>query len=113
MPPPAIVDADIANIDTMNELHNKIALVVVGEVETVFSRRHDVIGADGAQENSGDFELFIQFVKHSKSPHIYSIYSFESPCKKSRHFTYQYGNDSQHFKTRIYGIKLKSIAVRL
>ena len=82
MPPPAIVEADIANIDTINEVHNKIALVVVGEVETVFSRRHDVIGADGAHENSADFELFIQFVKHSKSPHIYSIYSFESPCKK-------------------------------
>ena len=82
MPPPAIVEADIANIDTMNELHKKIALEVVGEVETVFSRRHDVIGADGAHENSGDFELFIQFVKHSTSPHIYSKYSSESHCKK-------------------------------
>ena len=82
MPPPAIVEADIANFVTTNELHKKIALVVVGEVETVFPRRHDVIGADGAQENSGDFELFIQFDKHSKSSHICSIYSSESPCKK-------------------------------
>ena len=113
MPPPAIVEADIAKTETMNELHKKIALVVVGEVETVFSRRHDVIGADGAHENSGDFELFIKYVKHSKNPHIYSIYSFESPCKKSKHFTYQYGNDSEYFKTRIYTIKLKSVAVRL
>ena len=62
MPPPAIVEADIANPETTKELHNKIALVVVGEVETVFSRRHDVIGAEGAHENSDDVEIFIQFV---------------------------------------------------
>ena len=62
MPPPAIVEADIAKTETMNEFHNIIALEVVGEVETVFPRRHDVIRADGAHENSDDVELFIQFV---------------------------------------------------
>ena len=59
MPPPAIVEADIAKTETKSELHNKIALVVVGEVETVFSRRHDVIGADGAHEYSENVELSI------------------------------------------------------
>ena len=59
MPPPAIVEADIAKTETKSELHNKIALEVVGEVETVFSRRHDVIGADGAHENSENVELSI------------------------------------------------------
>ena len=59
MPPPAIVEVDIANIDTTNKLHNKIALVVVGEVETVFSGRHDVIGADDEHENN---EISIHFV---------------------------------------------------
>ena len=61
MPPPAFVEADIANTETTKEL-NKIALVVVGEVETVFSRRHDVIGAKCAHENSDDVDIFIQFV---------------------------------------------------
>ena len=32
----------------------KIELVVVGKVETVFSRRQDVTGAEGAHENSDD-----------------------------------------------------------
>ena len=62
MSPGAVVEADIAKTETTSELHNKIALVVVGEVETVFSRRHNVIGANGAHENSDDVEIFIQFV---------------------------------------------------
>ena len=62
MPPGAIVEADTADTDTTNELHNMIALEVVGEVETVFSRHHDVIGADGAHGNNHDVEIFIQFV---------------------------------------------------
>ena len=62
MTPGAIVEADIANTVTTNELHKKIALVVVGEVETVFTRRHDVIGADGAHENRDNSEISIQFV---------------------------------------------------
>ena len=62
MPPGAVVEADVAKTETSSELHNKIALVVVGEVETVFSRRHDVIGAEGAHENSDDVEILIQFV---------------------------------------------------
>ena len=62
MPPGSIVEADIANTDTTNELHNMIALEVVGEVETVFSRHHDVIGADGAHGNNDDVETFIQYV---------------------------------------------------
>ena len=62
MPPGAFVEADIANTETTNEPLNKIVLVVVGEVETVFSRRHDVIGAGGAQENSDDVEIFINCV---------------------------------------------------
>ena len=83
MPPPAIVEADIAKTETKSELHNKIALEVVGEVETVFSRRQDVIGANGAHENSDDVNIFIQFFKHSKNPHIYSTYSFlKAPVKK-------------------------------
>ena len=59
MPPRAIVEADIAKTETSSELHNKIELVVVGEVKTVFSRRHDVIGADGAHENSDVVEISI------------------------------------------------------
>ena len=58
MPPRSIVEADIANTETANELHFEINLVGVGEVETVFSRRHDVIGADGAHENSDHVEIF-------------------------------------------------------
>ena len=48
MPPGAIVEADIAKTETTNEFVSEIELVVVGEVEAVFSRRQDVIGADGA-----------------------------------------------------------------
>ena len=59
MPPRAIVEADIAKTETSSELHNKIELVVVGEVKTVFSRRNDVIGADGAHENSDAVEISI------------------------------------------------------
>ena len=59
MPPSAIVEADIANTETTNELHCKIELEAVGEVETVFSRRRYITGAVGAQENSGDIEIFI------------------------------------------------------
>ena len=59
MPPGAIVEADIAKTETKKQLHFKIALEVVGEVETVFSSRHDVIGADGAHENNDDVEISI------------------------------------------------------
>ena len=48
MSPGSIVEADIAYTEATKELHSKIALVVVGDVETVFSSRQDVIGADGA-----------------------------------------------------------------
>ena len=41
MSPCAIVEADIAKTETTKELDNKIKLDVVGEVETVFSHRHD------------------------------------------------------------------------
>ena len=68
MPPCAIVEADIAKTETMKELHFKIKLDVVGEVETVSSRRHDVDGADGAHENSDDFEISIKYLTLSKSP---------------------------------------------
>ena len=57
MPPGAIVEADIAKTEIMSELNTKIALVVVVEVETVFSRRRYVTGADGAQENSDYIEI--------------------------------------------------------
>ena len=59
MPPGAIVEADIAKTETTNEFVSEIELVVVGEVEAVFSRRHDVIGADGAYGNSEHVELSI------------------------------------------------------
>ena len=59
MPPCAIVEADIANTESTNKLHFKIKLVIVCEVETVFSRRHDVTGAECAHENSDDIERFI------------------------------------------------------
>ena len=59
MPPNAIVEADTAKIETRKELHSQIELHVVGEVETVFSRRHDVVNADGARENSDDVEISI------------------------------------------------------
>ena len=48
MPPGAIIEADIAKTEMTNELHIEVELVVVGEVETVFSRRHDVVRADDA-----------------------------------------------------------------
>ena len=54
MSPGANVEADIAETETTNELHFTIELVVVGEVETIFSRRRDVTGADGAPENRDD-----------------------------------------------------------
>ena len=75
MPPCAIVETDIAKTETTKELHFKIELHVVGEVETVFSRRHDVVEADDAHKNSDDFEIlkknidepthiqYLQFVK--------------------------------------------------
>ena len=50
MPPGAIVEADIAKTEITSELNTKIALVVVVEVETVFSRRRFVTGADGARK---------------------------------------------------------------
>ena len=59
MPPGAIVEANISKTETTNELHFQIELVVVGEIETVFSCRHDVIGADGAHENSDGVEISI------------------------------------------------------
>ena len=75
MPPGALFEADIAKTETTNEFHFKIGLVVVGEVETVLSRRHDVIGADGAHENSENVEISIEFVQTFEGPHIYRIYS--------------------------------------
>ena len=59
MPPGAIVEADIAKIEATNEFHFKIELDIVGEVETVFSSRHDTIGAVGVHENSDDVEISI------------------------------------------------------
>ena len=76
MPPCAIVEADIAKIETTRERLFKIELHTVGEVETVFSRRRDVSGADGAHENR-NINLIV--VKPWKSPHIYNIYSFSRP----------------------------------
>ena len=46
MSPGSIVEADIANTEATKELHSKIALAC--DIETVFSRRQYVIGADGA-----------------------------------------------------------------
>ena len=59
MPPGAIVEADIAKTEATNELHFNIELEIVVEVETVFSSRHDAIGAVGAHENSDDVEISI------------------------------------------------------
>ena len=59
MPPCAIVEADIAKIEMTKELHFEIELIVVSEVETVFSRRHDAVGADGAHENGYDVKISI------------------------------------------------------
>ena len=59
MPSVAIVEADISKTETTNELHFKIELVVVREVETVFSRRQDAFGADCAHENTNDVEISI------------------------------------------------------
>ena len=59
MPPGAIVEADIVKTETTNELLFQIELVVVGEIETVFSHRQDVVGAGGAHENSDDVEISI------------------------------------------------------
>ena len=59
MPPGAIVEADTAKTEATNELHFKIELEIVGEIETVFSSRHDAIGAVGAHENSDDVEISI------------------------------------------------------
>ena len=59
MPPVAIVEADISKTETTNELHFKIELDIVVEVETVFSRRQDAIGAVGAHENTNDVEMSI------------------------------------------------------
>ena len=59
MTPRAIVEADIAKTETTKDLLFEIELVVVGEVETVFSRRQDVIGAGGANENSENVEISI------------------------------------------------------
>ena len=62
MPPTAIVEADTAKSETTLELHFQIELHVVGEVKTVLSRRHDVINADDAHENSDDVEISISIV---------------------------------------------------
>ena len=59
MPQCAIVEADIANTESTNKLHFKIGLVVVCEVETIFSRRQDVTGAECAHENSDDIDILI------------------------------------------------------
>ena len=47
MPPGAIVEADAAKTEMTNDLRIKIELVEVDKVETVFSRRIDVTGAEG------------------------------------------------------------------
>ena len=52
MPPCAIVEDDSANSETTEEFHIKIEFDGVGEVETVFPRRHDVVGADGEHKKA-------------------------------------------------------------
>ena len=49
MSPRAIVEADIANTKTGSELEDVVELEDVGEVETVFCRRHDVVDAYGGK----------------------------------------------------------------
>ena len=49
VPPGAIVEADIAKTKTGPELEDEVELVDVGEEETVFSSRHDVIEVDGGK----------------------------------------------------------------
>ena len=49
MSPGAIVEADIAKTETGPELEDEVEFVDVGEVETVFSRRHDVVETDGGK----------------------------------------------------------------
>ena len=68
MPHGAIVEADVAKPETTQQLLFEIELVVVGEVETVFSSHHDVIGADGAHENSDDVEISIHFCNIRRAP---------------------------------------------
>ena len=47
--PGAIVETDIAKTKSGPELEDVVELVDVSEVETVFSRRHDVVEADGGK----------------------------------------------------------------
>ena len=61
MPPGAIVEADTAKTEATTELLFKIELEIVGEVETVFSSRHDAIGTVGAHEHSDGVEYLINF----------------------------------------------------
>ena len=68
MPSCAIVEADIAKTESTKQLGVKIELEVVGEVETVFSHRHDFDGADGADENNNDFEISIKMFNTFEEP---------------------------------------------
>ena len=72
MPTYAIVETDTAKTETTKELHFKIELDEVGEVETIFSRRHDVVEADDAHKTATTLS---NFVLPSKSLRIYNIIS--------------------------------------
>ena len=50
MSPRAIVEAGIAKTKIGPECEDEVELVDVGEVETVFSHRHDVVEADGDKQ---------------------------------------------------------------
>ena len=80
MPPGAIVEADVAKTEMTKELHIKIELDEVCEVETLFSRRHDVVGADGANKNRDDVEISIlMFTTFEEPIVIYSIDNCSRP----------------------------------
>ena len=63
-----IVEADIAKTETTKKLHYKIKLDVVCEVEIVFTRCHDAVWADGAHENSDEFEISIKMFNTFEEP---------------------------------------------
>ena len=78
MPTYAIVETDTAKTETTKELHFKIELDEVGEVETVFSRRHDVVEADDAHKTATTLSNF--FFTIEEPPHIqYNIYNLSRP----------------------------------
>ena len=78
MPPCAIVEDDIAKVETTKELHSQSALVVIGDVKTVFSRRHDAAGADGTHINSKDGKILLNL---QKPPYRQHLQSFKTPVK--------------------------------